>query len=107
MQQAERAADQRLAEVSNQYLQPENSPWARRVESKPNDNKGSAMASKKEDGGTQKSGNYRHKHEAVQRPDAGIQPEFNKHKQPKSYRYDSSLAPELNWDENAEREFAE
>jgi hypothetical protein len=26
---------------------------------------------------------------------------------PKTYRYDSSLAPELCWDESAEREFAE
>ncbi len=60
-----------------------------------------------EDGNGQQSGNYKHNQEAVQRPDAGIQPEFNGRKPPKSYRYDSSLAPELCWDENAEREFAE
>lgn len=65
------------------------------------------MASKKEDSGAQQSGNYQHKQEAVQRPDVGIQPEFTGRKQTKSYRYDSSLAPELKWDENAEREFAE
>ncbi|MFZ2172141.1 MAG: site-specific DNA-methyltransferase, partial [Methylococcaceae bacterium] len=65
------------------------------------------MASTPDDSNGQQSGNYKHNQEAVQRPDVGIQPEFNGRKQPKSYRYDSSLAPELSWDENAEREFAE
>lgn len=36
-----------------------------------------------------------------------MQPEFNSRKPAKNYRYDSSLAPELSWDENAERELAE
>ena len=53
------------------------------------------------------SGNYQHEQEAVQRPDVGVQPEFSEQKKPKTYRYDSSLAPELCWDENAEREMAE
>jgi adenine-specific DNA-methyltransferase len=57
------------------------------------------MASKADDSNGPQSGNYKHNQEAVQRPDAGIQPEFNGRKQPKSYRYDSSLAPELSWDE--------
>ncbi|MGZ8911006.1 MAG: site-specific DNA-methyltransferase [Methylococcaceae bacterium] len=60
-----------------------------------------------EDSNGQQSGNYTHSQEAIQRPDVGIQPEFNGRKPPKNYRYDSSLAPELSWDENAEREFAE
>jgi adenine-specific DNA-methyltransferase len=64
------------------------------------------MASNNDNNG-QQSSNYTHHQEAVQRPDIGIQPEFNNRKPPKTYRYDSSLAPELCWDENAEREFAE
>lgn len=55
----------------------------------------------------QQSGTYSHQQEAVQRPDVGVQPEFDARKPPKSYRYDSSLAPELVWDENAERDMAE
>lgn len=64
------------------------------------------MASNNDTNG-QQSSNYTHHQEAIQRPDIGIQPEFNNRKSPKTYRYDSSLAPELSWDENAEREFAE
>jgi len=64
------------------------------------------MASNNDTSG-QQSSNYTHAQEAVQRPDIGVQPEFNHRKPAKSYRYDSSLAPELSWDENAEREFAE
>lgn len=55
----------------------------------------------------QQSGTYSHQQEAVQRPDVGVQPEFDARKAPKSYRYDSSLAPELVWDESAERDMAE
>ncbi len=50
---------------------------------------------------------YQHQEEAVQRPDVGVQAEFQDRKPPKTYRYDSSLAPELCWDENAEREYTE
>jgi adenine-specific DNA-methyltransferase len=52
-------------------------------------------------------GNYRHDAAAISRPDVGVQAQFNARREPKTYRYDSSLAPELCWDENAEREFAE
>ena len=55
----------------------------------------------------QQSGTYSHQQEAVQRPDVGVQPEFDARKPPKNYRYDSSLTPELVWDENAERDMAE
>ncbi len=42
------------------------------------------------------------------RPDVGTQAQFRKKKPPKTYRYDSSLAPELNWDgQNPARELAE
>lgn len=52
-------------------------------------------------------GNYLHHAAAISRPDVGVQAQFNVRREPKTYRYDSSLAPELCWDENAEREFAE
>ena len=50
---------------------------------------------------------YKHETEAVQRPDVGVEAQFSNKKTPKTYRYDSSLAPELAWDENGERDFAE
>lgn len=50
---------------------------------------------------------YKHGDEAVQRPDVGVEAQFANRKDPKTYRYDSSLSPELAWDENAERAFAE
>jgi adenine-specific DNA-methyltransferase len=53
------------------------------------------------------SGSYRHPNQAVQRPAVGVQQEFPDRRPPKEYRYDSSLAPELCWDEHAERDLAE
>jgi adenine-specific DNA-methyltransferase len=50
---------------------------------------------------------YKHSQESVQRPDVGVEAQFPNKKAPKTYRYDSSLAPELCWDENAERPLAE
>lgn len=50
---------------------------------------------------------YKHGEEAVQRPDVGVEAQFSNKKAPKTYRYDSSLSPELAWDESAERAFAE
>jgi adenine-specific DNA-methyltransferase len=50
---------------------------------------------------------YQHREKATQRPDVGIQEQFSQRRAPKRYRYDSSLAPELCWDENAQREFAD
>ena len=43
------------------------------------------------------------------RPDVGTQPNFpkQKRKQPQTYRYDSSLLPALEWDDNPAREQAE
>lgn len=52
-------------------------------------------------------GTYQYDAKATSRPDVGVQEHFNARKSPKQYRYDSSLAPELCWDENAERDFAE
>jgi adenine-specific DNA-methyltransferase len=53
------------------------------------------------------SGTYNHGDRAVQRPAVGVQQEFPDRRPAKEYRYDSSLAPELCWDENAERDLAE
>ena len=50
---------------------------------------------------------YKHFQETVQRPDVGVEAQFPNKKAPKTYRYDSSLAPELCWDESGERPFAE
>jgi adenine-specific DNA-methyltransferase len=65
------------------------------------------MPKNKQDAVAQQADTYTHSQEAVQRPDVGVQPEFAERKGAKTYRYDSSLAPELCWDENAEREMAE
>jgi len=65
------------------------------------------MAKKNQNAPPQQADTYTHSQEAVQRPDVGVQPEFTARKGAKTYRYDSSLAPELCWDENAERELAE
>jgi hypothetical protein len=50
---------------------------------------------------------YDHKQETTLRPDIGLQAQFKQKRDPKKYRYDSSLAPELSWDINTERERAE
>ena len=42
------------------------------------------------------------------RPEAGTQAQFRKKKPPKTYRYDSSLSPALEWDgQNSARDLAE
>lgn len=41
------------------------------------------------------------------RPDIGVQAHFKKRKEPATYRYDSSLAPALQWDENPARALGE
>lgn len=48
---------------------------------------------------------YRHTDEALLRPESGAQDVFPpaKRKPPRTWRYDSSLAPELAWDEAAAR----
>jgi adenine-specific DNA-methyltransferase len=51
---------------------------------------------------------YEHENEALLRPDVGTQAQFRKKKAPKTYRYDSSLSPALDWDgQNASRELGE
>ena len=64
-----------------------------------NGNKGGSMSEKTEQ--------YRHANQAVQRPDAGVQDQFQGRKPPKTYRYDSSLDPAMSWDESRERELGE
>ncbi len=41
------------------------------------------------------------------RPDVGVQAQFKKKKPPKTYRYDSSLSPALEWDEQPARDQGE
>ena len=53
------------------------------------------------------AGEYRYPDQAVQRPDAGVQDQFQARKPPKTYRYDSSLDPALSWDEQRERDLGE
>ena len=51
---------------------------------------------------------YTHEEEALLRPDVGTQAQFRKKKPPKTYRYDSSLSPALDWDgTNSARELGE
>ena len=57
-----------------------------------------------------KTKSYKHRGKQVMRPDAGMEQHVkagNKRKEPVTYRYDSSLAPEMAWDENPAREMAE
>src|SRR3990170_339158 len=52
---------------------------------------------------------YRHSEaDSPLRPDVGTQAQFRKKKTPKTYRYDSSLSPALDWDgQNPVRDFGE
>lgn len=52
---------------------------------------------------------YRHPEaDSPLRPDVGTQPQFRKKKPPETYRYDSSLSPDLDWDgQNPARELGE
>lgn len=60
-------------------------------------------------GNTPQTENYRHTtSESLLRPEVGTQPQFRKKKLPKTYRYDSSLSPALDWDgQNGARELGE
>src|SRR5213592_1078980 len=58
--------------------------------------------------GGKRAETYRHEDEALLRPDVGTQAQFRKKKPPKTYRYDSSLSPALDWDgQNSAREAGE
>ena len=47
-------------------------------------------------------------HDVATRPEIGTQAQFRKKKPPKTYQYDSSLSPALDWDgQNAARERGE
>ena len=51
---------------------------------------------------------YQHGDEALLRPEVGMQAQFKKRKPPKTYNYDSSLSPALDWDgKNPARELGE
>lgn len=54
------------------------------------------------------AGSYVHQTDTVpMRPEIGTQANFRKKKAPKTYRYDSSLSPALEWDRAAGREVGE
>lgn len=48
--------------------------------------------------GQKRAETYVHDDEALLRPDVGAQAQFRKKKLPKTYKYDSSLSPALDWD---------
>ena len=49
---------------------------------------------------------YEHRQDATARPEIGAAPRFKAKAPPVTYRYDSSLAPALDWDTNPARETA-
>src|SRR5438105_3759768 len=66
------------------------------------------MARRAPSNGSKRAESYRHDDEALLRPDVGTQAQFRKKKPPKTYRYDSSLSPALDWDgQNSARERGE
>src|SRR5437588_10087234 len=66
------------------------------------------MARRAESKTSKRAESYRHDDEALLRPDVGTQAQFKKKKPPRTYRYDSSLSPALDWDgQNAARELGE
>jgi adenine-specific DNA-methyltransferase len=67
------------------------------------------MSRPKKAAGANPAKNYRHPDaESLLRPDVGTQAHFKKKKPPKTYRYDSSLSPALDWDgQNPAREQGE
>ena len=66
------------------------------------------MARARKGTATHRAETYAHKEEALLRPEVGTQAQFKKKKPPKTYRYDSSLSPALDWDgQNPARELGE
>ena len=65
------------------------------------------MATRKKAQSQGQTTDYQHSQEATQRPDVGVQDQFNTKKPAKTYRYDSSLDPALSWDESRDRDLAE
>ncbi|MFZ4579689.1 MAG: site-specific DNA-methyltransferase, partial [Myxococcota bacterium] len=62
------------------------------------------MATKRTKTASPKTAAYTHEStKTLVRPDAGTQAQFKKRKAPKKYRYDDSLAPQLQWDDQAGR----
>lgn len=70
--------------------------------------KASIRLSKTQATATKSTEQYKHPTaELVLRPDVGTQAQIEKKKPPKTYRYDTSLSPELNWDGSPAREIGE
>src|SRR5690348_12530028 len=66
-------------------------------------------ASRRAKASGKQAGNYQHPTADIpMRPDVGTQAQFKKRLPPQKYRYDDSLAPQLEWDEqNPARERGE
>src|SRR2546422_7531648 len=47
---------------------------------------------------------YEHTQKSLLRPDVGLETQFKQRKSPANFRYDSSLSPELSWDESTDRD---
>src|SRR5690348_7616970 len=57
---------------------------------------------------TRRAETYRHREQAVLRPEVGTQAQFKKRKSATKYRYDDSLSPALEWDgQNPARDIGE
>ncbi|MDH6097371.1 DNA methyltransferase [Anabaenopsis sp. FSS-46] len=65
------------------------------------------MPKQQQSGKSKEAKTYAHSHEHPLRPDIGTESHFQKKKPPVTYRYDSSLSPSLEWDDNPTREQAE
>ncbi|QOV21981.1 site-specific DNA-methyltransferase [Anabaenopsis elenkinii] len=65
------------------------------------------MSKQQQSGKSKEAKTYAHSHEHPLRPDIGTESHFQKKKPPVTYRYDSSLSPSLEWDDNPSREQAE
>src|SRR5438105_1774989 len=67
-----------------------------------------AKAPKARKPGGKTADSYLHQTDTVpMRPEIGTQANFRKKKPPRTYRYDSSLSPALEWDRAAGRELGE
>lgn len=65
------------------------------------------MPKKRQSENPKEAKTYAHSNEHPLRPDIGTEAQFKKKKPPVTYRYDSSLSPSLDWDDNPAREQAE
>jgi len=68
---------------------------------------GTSGARHRRDDMSEKTEQYRHADTVVQRPDVGVQDQFQAKRPPRTYQYDSSLDPAMSWDESRERDLGD